>query len=79
MRRQATEGPGGGRACWPEFRGREGEEQTQRENEHGKGEKVGREGRRGRGSEGWKILEARMDMKADDKGWKPVRKHGEGG
>ena len=48
-----------------------------RENEYGKGEEVGREGRRGRGSEARKILEARMDTKADDKGWRPVRKHGE--
>lgn len=48
-----------------------------RENEYGKGEKVGWEGRRGRGLEAWKILDARMDRKAEDKGWRSVRKHRE--
>ena len=54
--------------------GEDGVKGRDRGNEYGKGEKVGREGRRGRGLEAWKNLDARMDRKAEDKGWRPVRK-----
>lgn len=62
---------------WNPLGEREGEGKKQRENEYGKGEKVGQEGGRQRGLEAWKILDVRTDMRAEDKGWRPVRKHRE--